>query len=215
MSLFLTSCTVTTGGIADTRRPASRPPITASTLGGLLLSAGDINSVMATSAMTPNDPFTAMRDHRDLLPNLNCLGIWEVGEVAVYGGSGWTAMRGQVLRQPNTDEWDALVVQAVVSFASADAAQKFYAASSDRWSKCSNHRVNMTDNDHPRTALTFGDLTKTATELTMPLTLGGGRSCQRALAVTSNVIIDVAACNAAISGQAATIVDKIQSKIPV
>jgi hypothetical protein len=215
MSLFLTSCTGTTGGTADPRPPTPRPPVGAAALDALLLSAGDINSVMGTSAMTPNDPFAEMHDYRNLLPNLNCLGIWDIGEVAIYGGSGWNTMRGQELRQPNTDNWDALVVQAVVSFPSADAAQKFYTASSDRWSKCSNHRVNMTYGDHPRTAWAFGDLTKTDTEMTMPVTRGGGdRSCQRVLAVTSNVIIDVAACSAAITGQAATIVNKIQSKIP-
>jgi hypothetical protein len=215
MALFLTSCAGSSGGNAEAPRPTTRSPVPKSALDGMLLSAGDINTVMGTTAITPTDPFLTMDDHRNLLPNLNCLGIWQVGERAIYESSGWGAIRGQVLRQPNTDRWDALVVQAAVTFPSADAAQKFYAASSDRWSKCTNHRVNMTLNGQPQPTLTFGNLTKTGTELTMPVTRGAGdRTCQRALSVTNNVVLDVAACGTSVTNQAAAIVNAIQSKIP-
>ena len=107
------------------------------------------------------------------------------------------------------------MVQAVVSYPSTDAANKFFAESADRWSHCSNHQVNMTQTGHSQITLTFGSLTKTDTELTMPLSSSdGGRTCQRALAVAINLIMDVSACGHTISSQASSIVSKIESRIP-
>ena len=192
--------------------PTSSVP--ASALDGLLLSAGDIDTVMGTHGMVAHPPFTNLAQHSNLLPNRNCLGIWQVGEAAIYDGSSLTGFRGQDLRQPDTDTWDAMVVQAVVSYPAADAAQAFFSESADRWSKCTNHHVNMTVNDQPQPKLFFGNLTKTDTELSMPVTRGGNeRSCQRVLSVVSNIIVDVAACNHDATDQAATIAQKIKERV--
>ena len=212
IGFVLTACAGCAGGASSTSTPTTAAPIAPSALDGLLLSAGDINSVMGGTTMTVTHSLTDMVDHANLLPNVNCLGIWEVSEKAIYADSGWTAIRGQVLRQPAAGDWDALTVQAVVSFPSADAAHKFFAASADRWSKCTRHTVNMTLNGQ-LTTYQFGDLARTDTELTMHVTRGGDRSCQRALSVTNNVVVDVAACSAAASDQAATMVNKIRSRI--
>jgi hypothetical protein len=102
----------------------------------------------------------------------------------------------------------------VVSYPAAGAAKKFFAESADRWSHCSNHLVNMTRSGHSQITLTFGSLTKTDRELTMPLSSSGGASCQRALAVDNNLIIDVSACGQTISNQSSSIVSKIETRIP-
>jgi hypothetical protein len=48
-----------------------------------------------------------------------------------------------------------------------------------------------------------GELTKTATEVTLPLTRGTGeRSCQHALAMRNDIIVDVAACATSVATQA-------------
>jgi hypothetical protein len=189
-------------------------PVPASALGGLLLSAGDIDAVMGTHGMVAHPPFTILAQHSNLLPNRNCLGIWQVGESAIYDGSSLTGFRGQDLRQPDTDTWDAMVVQAVVSYPATVAAQAFFSESADRWSKCTNHHVNMTVNDQPQRKLFFGNLTKTDTELSMPVTRGANeRSCQRVLSVVSNIILDVAACNHDATDQAATIAQKIKDRV--
>lgn len=193
-----------------------------SAVDGLLLSVADINAVMGTKAMTVHESFDTTSDHRNLLPNLNCLGIWQIGEKAIYGTSGFAAIRGQALREPDTDNWNSLVIQGVTSYLSANAAKKFFADSAERWSHCSNHRVNMTYIDNPQgtvayqMTLTFGGLSKTDTELTMPVnrSAGGGRSCQRALGVDNNVIVDIAACGQTIGDQARSIVGKIEARIP-
>ena len=199
---------------AASTHPSTANPVPASALDGLLLAVGDVNAVMGTT-MTPHESFSINRDHSELLPNLNCLGIWQVGEKTIYDPSGYTGIRGQVFREPDTDNWDLLVVEAVVSYPAAHAAKKFFGESADRWSHCTNHRVNMTRSGQSQITLTFGSLTRTDTELTMSVSSsGGGTSCQRALAVDNNLIIDVSACGHSITNQASSIVSKIQTRIP-
>jgi hypothetical protein len=201
-------------GSASSERKAPTPAPT-SALENMLLSPDDVNAIMGT-ALVPNPPFTALvDDDRYLVPNINCLGIVQVGEQAIYGDTKFSGIRGQRLRQPDTDQWDALVVQAAVVYPSSDAAQAFFAASSDRWSKCTNHRVNITLNDQPKVTWFFGNLAKTDTQLTMPVTRGQNeRSCQRVLSVDNNVVVDVRACSHSVTDQATTIAQKIKDRIP-
>jgi hypothetical protein len=213
LSLVLTSCAG--NGHQGTSAPQLVPE---SALDGLLLKANQINTLMGTTGMTPHPPATVMGDHRNLLPNLNCLGIWQVNEAAIYGTNGWIGLRQQLLRSPDNDNWDNLVVQSVVNYSSTQAAHDFYAQSSDRWSKCTNHHVNITLNDQPLPKWATGALTKTDSELAIPATRGSGdqtRSCQRVLAVTANLIIDVQACKpqASTVTQAAAIVGAIESSL--
>jgi PknH-like extracellular domain len=200
---------------ASQGRSSAPATVPATALDGLLLSANAINDVMGTTDMVANPPFTNLGQHSNLLPNKNCLGIWEVGEAAIYG-DGLSGFRGQDLQQPATGDWEDRVVQAVASYPGTDAARAFFAASADRWSKCTNHRVNMTLNDKQLPSLWFGNLTKTDTELAIPVTEGQGenqKSCQRVLAVANNVIIDVAACSRNATDQAATVAAKIEERL--
>lgn len=189
-----------------------------SALEGLLLTTDQVNALMGTNDMTAHPPVTEMGDHRNLLPNLNCLGAWQVDESAIYGTS-WTAMRQVLLRAPDNDDWNNLVVQSVVIFPSTQDATDFLNQSTDRWSKCTNHHVNITLNGQPLPRWTSGDLTKTDSELTMPFTRVNGdqtRACQRALAVAANLVMDVQACkpDGSLVTQAADIVDKIKTAMP-
>ena len=192
--------------------------MSSSELNKLLLSTDEVNAVMGTRSLTAHSTDTAMADNRNLLPNLNCLGVWQVGESAIYGPSGgdngWQGARRQMLRTPDVDTWDTLAVQSVVFYPTAEAASNFFAQSTDRWSKCTNHHVNMTVNNQPQPKLFFGNLTKTDTELSMPVTRGENeRSCQRVLSVVSNIIVDVAACNHDATDQAATVAQKIKDRV--
>lgn len=202
-------------GATSTYPSTTQKPLPPSALDELLPSIGDVSAVM-DAPMTPHKSFSTTSDHRDLLPNLNCLGIWQIGENAIYGPSNFTAIRGQVLRAPDSDTWNSLVIQAVASYISADAARKFFTDSANRWSNCTSHRVRMNVVGGAQTTFMFGALTKTDTELTIPVnsTGVGGRACQRALAVDNNVIIDVAACGLTIGDQAKSLVSKIESHIP-
>ncbi|NOP94845.1 sensor domain-containing protein [Mycolicibacterium fortuitum] len=211
--LLATSC-------ADDADKAQGPPkdVPKSALEGLLLSPDEINAVMGTDGMVAHPPVTEMSDHRNLLPNLNCLGAWQVNESAIYGDR-WTAMRQVLLRAPDNDDWENLVVQSVVIFPTAQDAREFLGQSAERWSKCTDHKVNITLNGEPLPKWKSGELTKTDDELTLPFTRVNGdqiRACQRALAVAANLVMDVQACKPAGASvtQAADVVDEIKAAMP-
>ncbi len=201
-------------------KPSGPPPLVgANALDAALLAPGDIDTIMGTTGMIAHPRVDVMSDHRNLLPNLNCLGIWQVDEAGVYGKDGWIALRQELLRAPDTDAWRTLVVQSVVNYPSTDDAHAFFDQSSDRWSKCTNHNVNITLNDKPLPKWRSGELTKGDTQLSIPFTRGNGSgvdSCQRALAVQDNVIIDVQACtrDASTVTQAVAVANGIAAKLP-
>ncbi|KAA0097803.1 sensor domain-containing protein [Mycolicibacterium sp. P1-18] len=191
--MALTSC-------SSQPAPPPGPPelVPANSLDGVLLTADQVDSAVGTTGMTAHPRVDVMSDHRNLLPNLNCLGIWQVNEAGVYGKDGWIALRQELLRAPDTDAWHTLVVQSVVNYPSTDAAREFFTQSADRWSKCTNHNVNITLNDQPLPKWRSGALTATDTTLAIPFTRGdanGVASCQRVLAVQDNVVADVQACS--------------------
>jgi hypothetical protein len=202
------------------QKPSAPPELVPmNALDKVLLSPSDVDTIMGTTGMTPHPRAQVMGDHRNLLPNLNCLGIWQVDESGVYGADGWIAVRQEMLRSPDTDDWRTLVVQSVVNYPSTDAARDFFNQSSDRWSKCTNHNVNITLNDKPLPKWHSGDLTKTDTQLSIPFTRGdvnGVDHCQRVLAVDNNVIIDVQACTRDVPpvAQAAAVANQIETKLP-
>ncbi|MHA3023521.1 sensor domain-containing protein [Mycobacterium sp. BMJ-28] len=216
LSLALAGCAA--GSESGAAKPARSVPDSA--LPGLLLSAKDIDAVMGTSGMTPQNPVDVMGDHRNLLPNLNCLGLWQVNEAPIYDPSHYKTLRQQMLRTPNSEQWDSLVVQSAVTYRTADAAQAFFTDSADRWSKCTNHTVNIRLNEQALPKWVSGNLDKTDTLLSMPYTRATGdqtRSCQRALAVAANVILDIQACKpqqAEPVTAAADIAAKIEAKMP-
>ncbi|BBY29070.1 sensor domain-containing protein [Mycolicibacterium sediminis] len=195
-----------------------------SDLVNLLVAAGDIGTVMGVSTLTPRPVTDVMNDDRHLLTNMNCLGVWQPDQAAIYGDrgtdGGWRAMRQQVLREPDTDDWSTSVAQSVVSYPSADAARRFFEQSAERWTNCTNHHVNITLNDKPLPKWLSGDLSRTDNQLAMPIARGDGaqsRVCQHVLTVRSNVVIDVEACRPPIPviTQASAISAKIESAIAV
>jgi hypothetical protein len=216
LSLALAGCS--DGAASDSAKPPKSVPDSA--LPGLLLSAKDIDTAMGVTGMTPQNPVDVMGDHRNLLSNLNCLGVWQVNEAPIYDPSHYKTLRQQMLRTPNTDQWDSLVVQSAVTYRTADAARAFFDDSADRWSKCTNHTINIRVNGQALPKWVSGNLAKTDTLLSMPYTRGADsqtRSCQRALALAANVILDIQACKPAQQepiSAAVDIADRIESKMP-
>jgi PknH-like extracellular domain len=215
LSFVLAGCGGAASGASQAPKLVPDTALTAS-----LLSADELNTMMGASGMTPHTPVSQMGDHRNLLPNLNCLGVWQVNEAPIYDSSHWKSVRQQLVRVPDADEWNFLVVQSVVSYRTADAAREFFSESTDRWSKCTNHTLNIQLNGQALPKWHSGDLTKTDTQLAMQYTRSTGdqtRSCQRALSVTANLILDIQACKpqqqSAITS-AAEVADKIASKLP-
>ena len=191
-----------------------------SALTASLLTADELNSIMGTSGMTPHTDVSQMGDHRNLLPNLNCLGVWQVNEAPIYESSHWKSVRQQLVRAPDIDQWNFLVVQSIVSYRTADGAGEFFTESTDRWSKCSNHTLNIQLNGQAIPKWVSSELTKTDTRLALPYTRGTGeatRSCQRVLALVANLILDIQACQPQQQSTitaAADVADKIEAKLP-
>jgi len=207
------------GGAAASNSAAPPKPVHDDALGGLLLSADDVNGILGTTDMQAHPVVEQMADHRTMLPNLDCLGVWQVNEAPIYGSGNWKSVRQQLLRSPDTEDWNSLVVQSVVSYRTPDAARAFFDESADRWSRCTNHHVNVQVNGQKLPPWKSGDLTTTDNQLTMPYTRGSGeaiRSCQHVLAVAANVIIDVAACGPQSSDftRGADVAAEIDSKFP-
>ena len=145
LSLCMALAGCAEGSAAGTSRPPR--PVADSALDGLLLGADEVNTLMGATGMQAHQPVSQMADHRNLLPNLNCLGVWQVNEAPIYDESHWKSVRQQMFRAPDIDQWDTLVVQSVVSYRTPDAARDFFTKSADRWSKCTNHNVNIRVND--------------------------------------------------------------------
>jgi PknH-like extracellular domain len=212
LALAIGGCSGATHGAAP--EPSAVAP---DGLDGLLLKAPEVDTIMGTTGITAQPVSSDMNDHRDLVTNLNCLGVWQSDEAAVYENSGSNGVRRQTLRAPDADMWDSVVVQSVLSFASSDAARNFYTQSLDRWSKCTNHRLNIGIGGQDAPSWRSGDLNKADTTLTMPVTRQSAdnvRECERVLAVKANVIIDAEACTPQAVTQGGEIVNRIESKFP-
>ena len=215
----LISFVLALGGCSDATQNVAEQPATVAPdgLDALLLTASEVDTIMGTAGMTPQPVSSDMNDHRDLVANLNCLGVWQTDEAAIYQDSGSNGVRRQTLRAPDVDMWDSVVVQSVLSFPSADAAHSFYTQSADRWSNCTNHRLNIAVSGQTAPGWQSGELSKAEATLTMPVTRQISdqvRQCQRVLAVKANVIIDSEACKQQAVTQGSQIVDHIEAKFP-
>ncbi len=216
LSVVLTGC----GGGAVSGAAVPTKSVPDSVLTESMLTADELNTVLGTTGMTPHTPVSQMSDNRNLLPNLNCLGVWQVNQSSIYESSNWKSVRQQLVRAPDNEQWNYLVVQSIVSYRTADAAHKFLTESADRWSKCTNHTLNIQLNGQTLPKWVSGDLAKSDTQLAMPFVRGTGdqtRSCQHSLSLVANLILDVQACRPqqqSADGDAVTVAGKITSKLP-
>lgn len=213
LTIALVGCAAPTTG--------SAPPalVSDNAVGGLLLDAAEVNDVMGTTSIQAHSVVTSMGDHRPLLPNLSCLGVWQPNEASIYDPSHWKSMRQQMLRTPDTDHWETLIVQSVVSYRTADGARDFLAESADRWNKCVHHTVSIQVNSRVLPGWRSGELTRTDDRLAMPFARDDGgqlRSCQHVLQAAANIIIDVVVCTppAQPMTKAADVANRIEARMP-
>jgi serine/threonine-protein kinase len=201
-------------------QPTGPKSVADNDLANLLLAGKDVDAIMGTAGMTPQGAVvTTMTDNRNLLPNLNCLGVWQVAQTSIYEPSHFKALRQQLLRVPHSDQWEYQVVESVVSYATPDGAHAFFDESAQRWGRCTNHHVNITLNNGKLPPFLSGQLTTTDDRLSMPYTRGADaslRTCQHVLGVAANVVIDVQACKPAQPepiSSAMAVVDEIESRM--
>ena len=93
-----------------------------------------------------------MSDHTDVVSDLNCLGVVYGAEMPVYAGSGWTAVRDEVIREPTGDN-DHWVEQVAVLYPSGDKAKDFLQTSHDLRHDCAKSSVAVDSSDHTSTSI--------------------------------------------------------------
>jgi hypothetical protein len=123
----------------------------------------------------------------------------------VYAGSGWTAMRDQVAREPGEDN-EHWVEQTAVLYPSAEKAHKFFDESKSAWQKCSSYSVSVDNAD----ATYLWQIDNVASEDTLITQMtaqedANGWACQHAMSLVSNVTVEAWACSYDVKDEAATI----------
>jgi len=213
-------CATTTSGTAA---PAAAPPMTtAETLPALLLSAADVGSALSGSdVVVTSDVTKPWNDSAHFTAEsgtAGCLAVAGAAQQGVYADSGWTALHGQVLREPPTAQaWSHYAVQAVVLFPSPQAAADFYARSKDSWAGCSNRELAYAQQLAPDQLWSIGPITADSGVLAVSRVQRGPQqwSCQRAMTVHGTVAVDVEACS--LDGPtvaAASIAQTIAGRLP-
>ena len=139
-----------------TATPTTAPPVAEGALDGLLLSPDQIDTAMGATGMTVNENVTAMNDNTANVADKACRPLGGNVLASAYAGSGWTAFREQVLREPvdpgwthSADQGVVLFDQGVVLFSSAHDADAFFTASAQRSPACANRQYTYSQAGKP------------------------------------------------------------------
>jgi len=207
-SVLLSGCVSTVSGTAMREQhaaPIDVPPLTEAKLDGVLLSIGELNDIMGSAKMKVTSELKEMTDHSGEVSDPDCHGAIYGAEEPVYAGSGWTAMRDQVAREPGEDN-EHWVEQTAVLYPSAEKAQKFFDESKSAWQKCSSYSVSVDNAD----ATYLWQIDNVASEDTLITQMtaqedANGWACQHAMSLVSNVTVEAWACSYDVKDEAATI----------
>lgn len=208
-SVLLTGCVSTVTGTA-TRPPNAGPsdvsPLDESQLDDVVLSIGEINAIMGSSAMEVTSELEEMTDHSDAVSDAACLGAIYGAEEPVYAGSGWTAVLDQISREEGDDN-EHWVEQTVVLYPSADKAQDFFEKSKAQWESCNDSTVSVGagGDAYDWDIEDFKAEDAMVTQMTTQQDAAGW-ACQHALSPVSNITVEVWACSYSPEDEASTIV---------
>ncbi len=121
-SVLLSGCVSTVAGIAmrdGHAVPSDVPLLKESALDKVLLSIDEVNEIMGVTDIEVTSELEEMTNSSGKVSDPDCLGAMYGAEEPVYDGSGWTAVRDVVAREPE-DENDHWVEQTAVLYPSAD-----------------------------------------------------------------------------------------------
>ncbi|MHA7651064.1 sensor domain-containing protein [Mycobacterium sp. ML4] len=191
---------------------ASKPPVAQAALANLLLTPAEIDTAMGTTGMSTKDKADKLADDSNKQwPQgwkwpAECMYAYGPGENPVYAGSGFTAAMGRddtaAPATPGSKDMDPEAVQYLVLFPSATDAKAFFDASSKAWQACADRAiVTPGDANSPEANWKVGQVNSSngvlTTTIALSMTDGSttiGGTCQRALTVRNNVVIDVSGC---------------------
>jgi PknH-like extracellular domain len=216
---------------STTSATPSKPPLAPAALPNLLLTPAEIDTAMGVTGSKSGNTFDALRP--DETPNMfskgykfpdECVYVTGPGRAPVYAGSANTAVRGEhdtASLPPPSNEPDPDVTQFVVSFASAEQASAFFSTASQRWPACANRQdTSPADADTPEIHWSVGAVSSVngvlSTVTSITATKNGqtiSESCQRALSVRNNIVIDVEGCRKDPGDLAVKVASQIAGKV--
>lgn len=214
-----------------TTTPA-KPPVAQNALAGLLLPPPDIDAAFGVTGAKSTETADALTEDKtgSTFPPgykfpAECLYASGAGVAPVYAGSGNTAVhreRDVVSQPPEAPDPDPQVNQVVVLFPTPAAANAFFEASSKNWPACANRQDTVPgDADNPEIHWSVGPVANAngtlSTTVGVTVTPQGGTktsaTCQRALTVRNNVVIDIEACRKDADDAAVKIASQIAGKV--
>ena len=219
VAVLVSGCVSTVAGTAvrdGHAVPTDVPPLDESALEKVLIPIDEVNEIMGSTKMEVTGELDEMTDSSDKVSDPDCLGAMFGAEEPVYDGSGWTAVRDLVAREPEDDN-DHWVEQTAVLYPQADNAKRFFEKSKSIWEKCAGSSIAV-DTEDTSSLWEFGDVTADDGLITQLATQedADGWGCQHAMAVVSNMTAETWACAYSLSDEAATmaldIVDKAAGK---
>ena len=181
------------------------PDLSEPSLERVLLSEGEINEILGGSEVrVVGTAGEVLSDLSDDISDVDCVGVQHTAQEVAYRGTGWTAVRDEVLRDEDNDHF---VNQTVVLFRSSDQAAEFFQTSTTQWRECANTTLVESDDDGDST-WNVGDVSEVRDNLvSMELELEGARRvCQHAMGVVANLVAETVACSNNISDEAESIV---------
>jgi hypothetical protein len=217
---------------STTTTTSAKPPLAQAALANLLLAPADIDKALGVTGTKTDKPFDALQPDQTAtsFPKgytfpAECVYATDAGLVPVYADSGNTAVKGEhdVAAAPDgSNDPPPDADQFVVLFPSADKANAFFTTSTQKWPACANRQDTVPgDPDTPDIQWKLGAVNNSNGVLTVTATVTaskngqsiGQQSCQRALTVRNNVVVDTMACNKDAGSSAVTIANQIAGKV--
>lgn len=177
------------------------PDLSETALDNVLLSEQKINEIFGgTNVRVVGTTGETLSNLSDDVSDADCVGVHYTAQEDVYRGTGWTAVRDEVLRD---DGGEHFMNQTVVLFRSDDQAAKFFEDSDAQWRECVNTTLVVTGDDGDSTWNIF-DLNESGPDLiSMEIGLEGSpRVCRHAMGFVANVVAETIACSDNISDEA-------------
>ncbi|MCV7412653.1 nuclease PIN [Mycobacterium florentinum] len=221
-----------TASSSTTTTTSSKPPLAQAALPNLLLTPAEVDSVLGVTGSKTDKTFDTLQEDKsaEVFPAsykfpTECLFITGEGLAPIYTGSGNTAVHGErdiAPIPPDSNDPNPDVTQFVVLYPSADQARTFFNTSSQRWSSCANRQETVpgSDADAPQIQWKVGPVSNAngivSTTVSVSLSKGSesmSQTCQRALTVRNNVVIDAEACGKGPGDAGITAAKQIVAKV--